>query len=180
MDEKAFTIALSFLLVFNSMLVLGVSRASDQDTILSEDNGAYFEVEILDYPDEVELGEEFEIEYYIENTGDLPGEQEVSVHVEAEVAGQEVWSESESEEVILLPGDEKRDVHTVDTSEVEEEYSGGIFEVEVDVNILFETEDDYDEATITIIMPGLVPGFMFILLMIGLALAVIIYQKKKR
>lgn len=180
MKKKTVAIGLIFLLIFAGMSVVGLSRASiDENIEINENDEAYFEVEIVDYPDEVELGEEIEIEYYIENTGNLPGEQEVFVYLEAEVAGQEVWSESQSEDVILIPDEEIRDVHTVDTSEIEDEYDQEIFEVEVDVHISIETEDDHDEATITFILPGLIPGFTFILLLSGIAFAVVIYHTKE-
>lgn len=162
------------MLVLGGMLIVGINQAT------AEENGAYFEVEIVDHPDEVELGEEFDVEYYIENTGDLPGEQEVFVYAEAEVAGQKIWSESESQEVILIPNQGENYTHTTDTSEIEEEYDDGFFEIEVDVNILIESENDDDEATITFILPGLIPGFTFILLLLGITFAVIIYHTKKR
>ncbi len=181
MKKKIATVGFAFLLLLAGISVVGVSGATVDEYIeINEDDEAYFEVEIIDHPDEVELGDEIEIEYYIGNTGNIPGEQEISISIEAEVAGQEIWSESESENVVLDPNRNKTDTYSVDTGDIGEEYDIGLFEVEIDVNFSVETEDDQDEATITLILPGEIPGFTFMLLLVGIFFAVVIYHTKKR
>ncbi|MBS3782722.1 MAG: hypothetical protein KGY66_07120 [Candidatus Thermoplasmatota archaeon] len=172
MNKKAFTIALSFLLLLSGSLVVGGETAVGEYKALEDENGAFFEVEIIDYDEEVELGDEVTIEYKVTNTGNETDTQDLVLSVEDEEINRD-------EDVTLEPGDEWNNTVTYDTSEVD--VLSSFIEFSTDLSLLLESNNDSHSGKITVSQPILdMPGFTFILLPVGVIFAVLIYHKKKR
>ncbi|MEF8832485.1 MAG: hypothetical protein V5A66_03080 [Candidatus Thermoplasmatota archaeon] len=179
MNKKAFTVILSFLVLLNGMLILGTSEATfEGDAHITEENGAYFEPEIINYTEEVELGDEIIIEYSVTNTGDAVGTQDIVLIVEIDQVN--MSEEKTTEDVTLDPGQEWNNTFTYDTSDIQQDYGQDIIEIEVEVNVTLKTEDASDSVNSTLTSPGMIPGFDLILLAIGVTFAVVIYHTKKR
>jgi|GEM_PF-1209994 len=75
---------------------------------------AYFEIEILEYDEEVMEGEDITVTYKVTNTGEFEGTQDIVLHLNGEEV--EVYSELE-----LGPNDEYEDEFTIEASEVGEQ-----------------------------------------------------------
>ncbi|MBS3781765.1 MAG: hypothetical protein KGY68_04075 [Candidatus Thermoplasmatota archaeon] len=176
MKEKIFVFAVTFSLLLGGMLVAVGDEAIYGDEVETKENGAFFEVEITECPEEVELGEVIEIKVFISNSGDEVGTQDIIYTVKAERVDFE--EKDRIEDVTIYPGlDEERTIE-YDTGHLEEEYGQDILEIEVEVEITVESENDSDTETFTIISPGLIPGFTSLLLLVALITAVAIYRKK--
>lgn len=179
MNKKAVTIALSFLLLLNGMLVVGTSEVMiEGNTDITQENGAFFDPEIINYTEEVKLGDEVFIEYSVTNTGDAEGTQDIILTVEIDEVN--IKEGETHENVTLGPGQELNNTFTYDTSDLKEDYGQNIVEIVVEVDVTLQTENASDAATLTVISPGMIPGFTFILLVTSLTFAVIIYHKMKR
>lgn len=179
MNKKAFTISLSMLLVLSGMLVVGVNEATAEENIQTKEEGeAFFDPEIIDYSEEVELGDEVWIEYSVTNTGDASGTQDIILTVEVKKV--DIKKENTHENVTLEPGEDWTKEYTYDTSDAEEEYGQDILEIEVEVDVTLETENDSDSKKATIISPGRIPGFTFLLLLLGVIFGVAAYHLKEK
>jgi len=131
--------------------------------VFEELDPAYFEVEIIDYDDEVEEGETVTVEYRVENTGEVEDTQDI---------------------VFSVDGTEE-DTETEVTLDAGEEYSGEFTweaEDEGDYELEVASEDDEDTVTVTVEEEPLIPipGFTTLLLILGSVLAVAVYHKKER
>ncbi|MFW5952950.1 MAG: hypothetical protein ACOCSJ_02185 [Candidatus Natronoplasma sp.] len=183
MKKKVFTAVIGLLLLLSGMLIVGINEATAEENVeIKGEDGAYFEPEIVTYTKEVELEDEIEIGYSVNNTGDEPGIQDIILSVKVEIRGEQVYNEEiHREELPLAPGQEWNDTQIYDTEDEEDEYGDIPFiEIKADVEILLETDDASDSAETTVTKPGVIPGFTFILLVIGVTFAVIIYHTKKR
>jgi len=178
LNKKAFTITLSLLLLLSGMLVIGITETAIGENVVIESNGAFFNPKIIDYTEEVELGDKVWIEYSVTNTGDATGTQDIILTVEIERVN--VKEEKTHEDVTLDPDDTVTYEHEYDTSDTEEEYGQDIFEIKVEVDVTLETENASDSAKSTITSPDLIPGFKLILLVIAGIFAVVIYHTKKQ
>ncbi len=179
MNKKAFVLTFSFLLVLSGILVFGVSGATSEE-VVSEENGAFFDPEIIDYTDEVVLGDTIMIEYTVTNIGDANGTQDIILRVEVELVGRTFEEEVIHEDVTLVPGEEFYNEYTYDTNEDDLPVDIPLIELTMDVTVTLETEDASDSVEGTITKPGQIPGFTFTLLVIGVIFAVVIYHTKKR
>jgi len=177
MSKKIFAIVFCLLLSLGGMLTAFGGEGTNGRHVVIEENGPFFAVEIIDYPEEVELGEVIEIEYLVKNTGDAEGTQDIILTVKAEEVDFE--EEFRDEDVTLAPNDEWTNEHTYDTDEIPKPYGIDIIELEVDVEILLESDDDSDSGKSTVKSPGVIPGFTFILLLLGVSFAAVIHHKKK-
>ncbi|MEF8833015.1 MAG: hypothetical protein V5A66_05825 [Candidatus Thermoplasmatota archaeon] len=172
--------------VFGTVTGMGVGVEEDDvgdkeiygDEVVTEGDGAFFEVEITECPEEVELGEVIEIKVFLTNSGDEVGTQDILYTVKAE----EVDFEENDQigDVTLPSGAEDNRTIEYDTGDLEEEYGQDILEIETEVEITVESDDDSDTETFTIISPGLIPGFTSLLLLTATIIAVSIYQKKSK
>ena len=129
---------------------------------------AYFEVEITNYDDEVEEGEEATVEYKVTNTGKLEDTQNIIFNVDGE--------QEKVDLDITLDGNE---TYTGDFTWIAEE--AGAYNLEI------ASEDDQDTVAISVVSVEEddeeeqdTPGFTSILLLLGVIIAVVIYYKKKR
>jgi len=159
---------------------VGINETTAEENIeVKGEDGAFFDPEIIDHSEELELGGDVWIAYSVTNTGDAQGTQDVNLIVEIEEVNikEEVTLE---ENLTLEPEENRTNEYSYDTSEIEEKYGQNIVEVETEAEVTVETEDASDSETSTITSPGLIPGFTFILLMIGVTLAVMIYHTKNR
>jgi len=184
MNKKAFTVTISLLLLLSGMLVVGVSGTTAEENLvvegkeleknfeITEENGAFFDVELIDYTEEVRRGDEVSIEYSVTNTGDAEDTQDIVLYVEDDEVNRD-------ENVTLSPGDEWTNTYIYDTSDVE--VSTFFLEFSTDLSLLLESNDDSHLGTITVTQPMLdIPGFTFFLLPLGIIFAVVIYHTKKR
>jgi len=134
-----------------------------------EEDPAYFEVEITNYEDEIQEGEETTVEYEVTNTGELEDTQNIIFYVDGEQEGVDLD--------ITLDGEE---THTDEFTWIAEEAGAYNLEITSDddqdtvaVSVVEEEEDVEDEEDETI------PGFTSILLVVAVITAVMIYKKKK-
>lgn len=179
MKKRAFTVVVSLLLLLSGMLVVGINETTGEKNVgIADQNGAFFEPEIIDYTEEVELGDEVMIEYSVTNTGDTEGTQDIVLTIEIDELN--VKKEKTHEDVTLGPGQEFNNTFTYDTSEVEQDYGQNIVEMEVEVDVTLTTEDASDSVTSTVTSPGMIPGFTLLLLAIAVTFTVAIYHTKKR
>jgi len=173
MNKKVFTLALGFLLLLSGTLVVGTGEATQEKNIeLTEENEAFFAVEILEYTEEVKLGDEVDIKYSVTNTGTEEGIQDIVLSVEDEEFHRDT-------DVTLAPGEEWINEITYDTEDVDVPWF--FIEFSTDLSLLLESNDDSHSGKITVTQPMLdIPGFTFVLLPLGMILAVVIYHTKKR
>ncbi|MBS3782096.1 MAG: VCBS repeat-containing protein [Candidatus Thermoplasmatota archaeon] len=137
--------------------------------VFEELEPAYFEVEIIDYDENVTVGDNVTVELTVENTGELEGTQDIVLTVDD--------TEVDSREVTLAGGDTESVEFTWETEEA------GDYDLEV------ASEDTSDSVTVTVgevdeeeedgLVPG-IPGFTSILLLVASVIAVAIYHKKKQ
>ncbi len=176
MNKKALTLTLSFLLVLSGMLIVGTGEGQEKELeknlVIAEENGAFFDVELIDYTEEVKLGDEVSIEYSVTNTGDVEDTQDIVLYVEDEEIHRD-------KDVTLLPDEVWTNEITYDTSDVDVPWF--FIEFSTDLSLLLESNDDSHSGTITVSQPLLqIPGFTVVLLPLAVILAVLIYHKKKR
>jgi len=145
--------------------------------VVIEENGPFFEVEIIEHSEEIELGEVIEIEYSVTNNGDATGTQDIILTVKAEEV--DIEEEERHEDVTLEPGEYEKWNYQYDTGPIGEDYGQQIFEIEVDVEIIVQSDDDVTSGTTTVKSEGLIPGFTFVSLVLGISFAVMIYYTKK-
>jgi len=127
---------------------------------------SHFEVEIVDYDEEVEEGEEVMVQYEIENTGEVEDTQEIEFYVDDNLI--------ETEDDVSL---EAGEVHEGEFTWETEEGDTGDHELEV------ASEDDSEMFTVTVREEEEddgIPGFTSTLLLLSVIFAVAIYGKKKR
>ena len=189
MKTKFFVIVITLSLLFSGMLTaVGGVATAEEDSVteekeleknveITEDNWEFFEVEITDYDEEVELGEEVNIEYRVKNTGGAEGTQDVVLSVEGEeIDRQEV---NRDRDLTLLPEEEYTNEVVYDTGDVD--ISTAQIELSTELSLLLDSNNDSHSGKITITEPILdVPGFTAMLLALGLVTAVAIYRFKKR
>jgi len=178
MSKKIFAVVLCLLLSLGGILAAFGGGAMVGQYVVIEENGPFFEVKIIDYPEEVELGEVIEIEYSVTNTGDATGTQDIVLTIKAEEV--DIEEEKRHEDVTLGPGDQWDNTDTYDTGDIPTPYGVDIIEIEVDVEIILESDDDTDTGKSTVTSPGMIHGFTFILLVLGVTFAAVIYHTKKR
>ena len=102
----------------------------------------FFEVTLNEYDEEVLEGDEFSVDYVVENIGEVEDTQNVIFTVEVEDDGTEVHSET-VEDVDLGEGDTHDEVFTWDADEDLGEYYFSI-----------ETDDDTGEGTFEVMEPA--------------------------
>jgi len=127
-------------------------------TVVVED----FEVEIIDYDDEVEEGDTVIVDFKITNTGDIEGTQNIVFSVDG-------TNEAIEENITVGAGD-TFDGQFTWTAEEEDNYK-----LEV------ASEDDEDTVTVTVGAEEFldVPGFTTVLLILSAVIAVALYYKKE-
>lgn len=123
----------------------------------------YFEVEIIDYDEDVNPGDYLMVEFTIENTGGIEGTQNITLSVDGSV--------EDTMELTLEAGENK-------TGKFFWEAQAGSYLIKV------ASEDEEDTVSVNGIeaesaLPG-VPGFTSFLLVLATIFAVVIYHKKKR
>ncbi len=176
MNKKALTVALGFLLIFSGILTVGVSEAEEKEleknVEITEDDGAFFEVEIIEYTEEVKRGDEVSIEYSVTNIGDVEDTQDIVLYIEDDEIHRD-------KDVTLFPNETHTNEASYDTGDIDVPWF--FVEFSTDLSLLLESNDDSHSGSITITQPMLeIPGFTFILLPIGVIFSVIIYHTKKR
>jgi len=175
MIKKLFVIAIGFSLLLSMMLAAGGDEAIDGEEVAVEENGAFFDVEIIEYPKEVRRGDEVEIKYSVNNTGEDTGTQDLVLSIKGEEL--DIEEVNRDENVTLSPGGEWNNTYIYDTSDVD--VSTFFLEFSTELSLLLESNDDNHSGTITVTEPMLdIPGFTFILLIIGVISAVAIHKKR--
>jgi len=96
--KRTVTLTLVLLLISSVPAVLGGDRPR-AGADLSDDEPAEFEIEIINYTEQVTVGDEAEIEYRIENTGGESDIQSIDLYVDGEK------ERSVYRQVLLNPGD---------------------------------------------------------------------------
>jgi len=130
---------------------------------------SFFEVDIVDYDEEVEEDEEVVVQYEIENTGELEDTQDIEFYVDDKLI--------QTEEDMSL---EAYRAHEREFTWETEEGDTGDHELEV------LSEDDSEVVTVTVIEEDeeeehdWIPGFTFTLLLLSVIFALAFYSKKKR
>ncbi len=135
-------------------------------TVFEEEPEPLFEVDITDYEEEIEEGETVNVEYIIENTGEIEGTQDIIFNVEG--------AQEEIEEDVKLEADD--DYSGEFTWEAEDE---GDYDLEV------TSDDDTESVTVSVIEEDDeddddTPGFTTIFLLLGTVIAAGIYYKKQQ
>jgi len=176
LNKKALSLAISFLLLLSGMLIVGITegqeKESEKNIGITEENGAFFDVELIDYTEEVKRGDEVMIEYSVTNTGDAEDTQDIVLYVEDDEIHRD-------EDVTLGPGEVWINEETYDTGDIDVPWF--FVEFSTDLSLLLESNDDSHSGSITVTQPMLeIPGFTFVLLPLGVIFAVLIYHKKKR
>jgi len=144
--------------------VITITMDEDKEITASfeEVDQPYFEVEITEYDEEIEVGRYIMVEYTVKNTGDVEGTQDIEFLVEGSL-------EDIEDDVTLEPGENR---------------TGKFFwEAEVGSHLLtVQSEDDRDRVSVYVYMeePDLLPGFTSILLILATVFAAVVYHKKKR
>ncbi|MEF8874969.1 MAG: CARDB domain-containing protein, partial [Candidatus Thermoplasmatota archaeon] len=147
----------------------------DKEITAVFEEGPYFEVEIVDYDDQVYEGDELTIKYSVNNTGEAEGTQDIVLTI-----GDEEFTVEEN--LTLEPGEENETEFTWD---LEEEDAG-----EYDIQI--RSEDDEVPETLTVKEEGSEvsgdndedAGFLFwtipIVVIIVIAVVVVLFFMKKK
>jgi len=130
----------------------------------------YFEVEIVDYDEEVEEGEDVTVEYTVTNTGGVEDTQDIEFYVDDDLI--------DIEEDVSLEGGE---VHEGEFTWETEDGDAGDHELEV------SSEDDSEVVTVTVeeeedMIDRIreIPGFTSTILLLASVIAVAIYHKKEK
>jgi len=141
---------------------INITMDSDKSitAVFEEFEQAYFEVEIIDYQEEIQVGRYLKVEFTIENTGDFEDTQNITFTVGGSV--------EDMKEVTLEGG--------------ENETYKFFWEAEMGSHILTVASEDDEDAVAVHVHPeeGLMPGFTSVLLILATIFAVIICRKKKR
>lgn len=176
MTKKILTLAFSFLLILSGILIVGISEEQEdlleKSLAITENNGAFFDVELIDYPEEVKRGDVVSIEYSVTNTGDAEDTQDIVLYIEDEEIHRD-------KDVTLLPGEVWTNEETYDTGDIDVPWF--FIEFSTNLSLLLESNDDSHSGSITVTQPMLeIPGFTVVLFPLAIVLAILIYHTKKR
>ncbi|MEF8832484.1 MAG: hypothetical protein V5A66_03075 [Candidatus Thermoplasmatota archaeon] len=139
---------------------------------ITQENGAFFDVEIIEYTEEVKLGDEVSIEYSCTNTGDVEETQDLIISIDGDEANRD-------EDVTIPAGETWDNNYTYDTDDIDVSFF--FLEFSTDLSLILDSKNDSHSGTITVTQPVLdILGFNVVLLPISLIFAVLVYQERRR
>lgn len=184
MKAKILVVAITLSLLFTVMWTAVGGEAKEEDirieeeeVEITEDLWEFFEVELIDYDEEVRVGDEINIEYRVKNTGGATGIQDVVLSVEGERVDRE--EVNRDEDLILEPDEEWKNEVTYDTRDVD--VSTAQIEFSTELSLLLNSNNDSHSGKVTVTEPMIdIPGFTSILLLLSIVTSLAIYKKMKR